>query len=52
MSVNKVKKGKNRVKVTWSIDEDLVKKVKHEAIDRKTDASSLVEEALRKFLSK
>lgn len=46
MAVNK----RNRVKVTWSIDEDLVKKVKHEAVDRKTDASSLVEEALRKFL--
>lgn len=41
---------KNRMKVTWSIDADLVKKVKHEAIDRDTDASGVVEEALRKFL--
>ena len=47
-----VNKGKNRVKITWSIDKDLVKKVKHEAIDRNTDASSLVEEALRKFFKK
>lgn len=43
---------KNRVKITWSIDEELVKKVKHEAIDRGTDASSIVEDALRKELKK
>ena len=41
---------KNRVKITWSIDADLVKKVKHEAVDKGTDASSLVERALKKFL--
>jgi predicted transcriptional regulator len=39
-----------RIKVTWSIDGELVKRVKHEAIDRDTDASGIVEEALRKFL--
>ena len=43
---------KNRGKITWSIDKDLVKKVKHEAVDKGTDASSIVEMALRKFLSK
>lgn len=43
---------KNRVKVTWSIDVNLVKRIKHEAIDRETDASSIVEEALRKLLEK
>ena len=42
---------KNRVKITWSIDSELVKKVKHEAIDRGTDASSVVEEAIRSLLS-
>ena len=47
-----VEKSKNRVKITWSINKDLIKKVRHEAIERETDASSLVEEALRKFLSK
>ena len=47
-----VEKKKNRVKITWSIDADLVKKVKHEAIDRDTDASSVVEDALKKFLWK
>lgn len=42
----------NRTKVTWSIDKGLVKKVKHEAIDKDTDASSIVEKALRKLLLK
>jgi hypothetical protein len=48
MAVNK----KNRGKITWSIDKDLVKEVKHKAVDMNTDASSVVEEALRKFLKK
>ena len=48
MSGNK----KNRVKITWSIDSVLIKQVKHLAIDKNTDASSIVEEALKKFLSK
>ena len=47
-----VENKKNRVKITWSIDAELVKKVKHEAIDRDTDASSIVEEAIRKLLLK
>lgn len=46
-----VVKKKNRVKITWSIDKDLIKKVKHEAVEKETDASSIVEQALRKFLS-
>ncbi|MCK4634676.1 MAG: hypothetical protein KAT37_02265 [Candidatus Aenigmarchaeota archaeon] len=41
---------KNRVKITWSIDADLVKKTKHLAVDKDTDASSIVEEALKKYL--
>jgi hypothetical protein len=45
------KKG-NRVKITWSIDSDLIKEVKHKAVDMDTDASSIVEEALRKLLKK
>jgi hypothetical protein len=45
------KKG-NRVKITWSIDYDLIKEVKHKAVDMDTDASSIVEEALKKFLRK
>jgi hypothetical protein len=44
--------GNHRVKITWSINKDLIKKVRHEAVDRETDASSLVEEALKKFLEK
>ena len=47
-----VEKKKNRVKITWSIDKDLVKKVKHDAIEMEIDASSVVEKALRKFLKK
>lgn len=43
---------KNRVKITWSIDADLIKRVKHEAVDRDTDASGIVEDALRVFLKK
>jgi predicted transcriptional regulator len=43
---------KNRVKITWSIDSDLVKRVKHEAIDMDTDASSIVEKAIKKLLNK
>jgi post-segregation antitoxin (ccd killing protein) len=46
MEVNK----KNRVKVTWSIDADLIKKIKHEAVDREIDTSTIVEEALKKHL--
>jgi len=45
-------KKKNRVKITWSIDSDLVKKIKHEAIDCNTDASSVVEKAIRRMLKK
>lgn len=45
-------KGKGRIKITWSIDRELVKRVKHKAIDMDTDASSVVEQALREFLSK
>ena len=52
MYISMVKKAGNRVKITWSIDADLVKKVKHEAIDRGTDASSVVEQAIRKLLGK
>ena len=45
--------GKNkRVKVTWSINSDLIKQVKHEAIDRDTDASSIVEDAIKDWLNK
>ena len=47
-----VENAKKRIKITWSIDEELVKAVKHEAIDRDTDASTLVEEALKKLLKK
>ena len=43
---------KNRVKITWSIDSDLVKQVKHAAIDLDVDASTLVEEAIRDRLNK
>ncbi|MCK5615946.1 hypothetical protein KAR91_79520 [Candidatus Pacearchaeota archaeon] len=39
---------RNRIKVTWSIDADLVKRVKHEAVDKNTDASGIVERAIRK----
>lgn len=46
-----VKNSKNRVKITWSIDANLVKDVKHKAIDMDTDASTIVEKAIRKFLS-
>ena len=44
--------GKNRIKITWSIDSELVKEIKHKAIDMDTDASSIVEDALRAFLKK
>jgi hypothetical protein len=47
-----VENKKNRVKITWSIDADLVKEVKHKAVDMEKDASSIVEDALRKFLRK
>lgn len=47
-----VNKNGNRVKITWSIDADLIKKVKHLAIDKNMDASSVVEDALKKFLKK
>jgi predicted transcriptional regulator len=40
---------KNRIKITWSIEEELVKRVKHKAVDMDTDASSIVEDALRKL---
>jgi len=50
MYIHMVEKKSKRVKITWSINEDLVKAVKHEAIDRNTDASSLVEDALKKEL--
>lgn len=45
-------KKKNREKITWSIDKDLIKEVKHLAIDKETDASSIVEEALKRYLKK
>lgn len=45
-----VGKSKNRIKITLSLDKDLVKQVKHEAIEKETDMSSIVEQLLRKFL--
>jgi len=52
MYIHMVKEKKNRVKITWSIDSDLIKKVKHEAIDRDTDASGIVEIAIRNYFNK
>lgn len=52
MYIHMVKPKKDRIKVTWSIDRDLVKKVKIEAIEKETDASSIVEMAIKKFLNK
>lgn len=43
---------KNRVKITWSIDADLIKEVKHRAIDMDMDASSIVERAIKEWLGK
>lgn len=47
-----VNKRGNRVKITWSIDADLIKKVKHEAIDLEKDASSIVEDAIREWFDR
>ncbi len=38
--------------VNWSLDADIVKKAKIEAVKRDSTLSSLVEDALRKFLGK
>lgn len=52
MYIHMPKEKRNRAKVTWSIDRDLIKKVKIEAIEKETDASSIVEDSIRKFLKK
>lgn len=52
MYIRMVGNKKNRIKITWSIEADLVKRIKHEAVDLDTDASSVVEQALKKFLKK
>ncbi len=52
MYIHMVKKSEGRVKITWSISSDLIKQVKHRAIDMDTDASSIVEEAIKDWLNK
>jgi hypothetical protein len=46
------KKKKNRIKITWSIDADLIKEVKHKAIDMDIDTSSVIENAIIYWLDK
>lgn len=41
-----------REKITLSLNGRLIRKAKHEAVDKKTDVSTLVEEALERFFSK
>jgi hypothetical protein len=38
---------RNRTKVTWSIDANLVKRVKFRTVEDETDASTVVEKALK-----
>ncbi len=42
----------NKEKITLSLDKDLIKRAKHEAVGRDTDVSALVEEALEMYLKK